>query len=79
MDAKEPVVVYTTNSAGEAEVIRVGLESQGIQCFVTGENQGGLAGITNEITVVVPADQAEEAKRFVELNQPNAGDVEDEE
>lgn len=79
MDPKEPVVVYTTNNAGEAEVIRVGLEAHGIQSFVTGENQGGFVGVTQEITVVVPAEHAEEARRIVELTQPTAPDVPSEE
>jgi hypothetical protein len=66
MDEKEPVVVYTTADANEAEVLRLALEAEGIECFVTGENQGGFSGVIPEITLLVHADQADEARAILE-------------
>jgi hypothetical protein len=39
------VSVYSTNNAGEAEILRAALQGEGIKCEIDGENQAGLAGI----------------------------------
>jgi hypothetical protein len=67
MDSEEPVEVYTTNNANEAEIIRAALLGEGFACRVNGAGQAGLAGLdTQEITIEVPAGDAERARQFIE-------------
>lgn len=75
MDDKEPVVVYTTSDPSEAEVLRIALENEGIECFVTGENQGGFTGVLSEITLVVPPDKADDARRILESTPRTTDDT----
>lgn len=77
MDEKEPVVVYTTNDANEAEVMRLALEAEGIESFVAGENQGGFSGLIPEITILVHADQADQARAILETPPEADDDIDD--
>ena len=70
MDIHEPVRVYSAANPVEAEIIRNYLESEGIRSFVDGLNQAGEAGLTAfEIGVLVPAGDADRARRLIEAHQ----------
>src|SRR5437762_1845849 len=64
--AGEPVVVYQSNDPLDAAMIRNTLTAEGIPCHLDGEQQGGFAHLISEVTVMVPADRAEEARRVIE-------------
>ena len=67
MDPEDPVEIYTTNNANEAEIIHAALLGEGIVCRVNGIGQAGLAGLdTQEITIEVPAGDAERSRTFIE-------------
>ncbi len=79
MDAQEPVEVYSTNNANQAELIRAMLEGEGIRAAIEGENQAGLAGIgTMEIKIVVAAADHDRARTYIE-DHLHEGDYEDDE
>lgn len=44
-DANEAIEVYSVTSPETAELIRATLEADGIHCWISGENQAGLAGV----------------------------------
>jgi hypothetical protein len=64
MHDDELVVVYETNDANDAEIVKVALESEGIMAFVEGEGQAGLTGVL-EIEVVVKAADTERARELI--------------
>ncbi|HKD36392.1 MAG TPA: DUF2007 domain-containing protein [Pirellulales bacterium] len=67
MDADDPIEVYSTNNANEAEFIRSAIAAEGIPAQVTGENQAGLAGITAwPISVMVRTGDYDRARAFIE-------------
>ena len=73
MDSHEPLEVYSTNNANQAELIRAMLESEGIRAALEGEHQAGLAGIGMfEIKVVVSAPDHDRARSFIEDHLRNA-------
>ncbi len=77
MEPDDPVEVYTTNNASEAEIIKAALLEEGIACRVNGAGQAGLAGLdTQEISIDVPAIDADRARAFIEerLAGGDAGD-----
>jgi hypothetical protein len=75
VDASEPVEVYSTNNANEAELICTALDGEGIPCQVTGENQAGLAGITAwPISIMVRASDHDRARAFIEDHQRRQAD-----
>lgn len=67
MDEDELVTVYTVQDAGQAEVIRIALQDEGIPCTVGG-NRAGLAGIL-EIDIMVRANDAVRARRLIEAHE----------
>jgi hypothetical protein len=72
MDPHEPLEVYSTNNANQAELIRSMLEGEGIRATLEGENQAGLAGIGMfEIKVVVSAEDRVRARQFIEDHLEN--------
>lgn len=68
MDANELVKVYTVNEPTHAELIRAELEGEGIACEVSGENQGGFAGVLS-IDIYVRARDADRAHAFIEEHE----------
>ena len=66
MAAQEPVRVFTTNDPIAAEMIRNALQEEGIAAEVSGESQGGFAGVFPEIEVLVKASDADQALRIVD-------------
>lgn len=66
MDADEPVQVYTVNNPLVAELIRNALQAEGIECELSGESQGGFAGVLDEIQIMTRAADAERARAIIE-------------
>jgi hypothetical protein len=67
MDPDEPVVVYTTNTMAEAEMVRNLLRAEGIVCEASGENQGGFPGAgVMEISILTHAADADRARQIIE-------------
>jgi hypothetical protein len=74
MDAEEPVVVYRAGNMAEAEMVRNLLMAEGIACEVSGENQGGFAGVgVVEVTVLVHAADADRARAVIEQHHHKLG------
>lgn len=64
MDENEPVAVYTTTNANEAEVLKTLLEGEGIKTELDGENQGSFSGVLN-VTILVRAHDEEKARKLL--------------
>lgn len=69
MDPLEPVPIYTTYEAAQAEIIKNALQAEGINCQIEGENQGGFAGALL-IRLLVPAKDAVQARAILEAHEP---------
>jgi hypothetical protein len=67
MSEDELLTVYTLQDAGQAEVIRIALENEGIPCTVGG-NRAGLTGIL-EIDIMVRAPDALRARQLIEAHE----------
>lgn len=65
MDTEELVEVYTSTHETEAEVVRGGLEAQGIDAKVSGANQAGFAGVL-EVKVYVKASDELRAREIID-------------
>jgi hypothetical protein len=77
MKADDLVTIYTTNDANEAELIKLNLRDQGISCQLSGEQQGGFAGLgITQVGVVVRAEDADRAQSIIDhfLRQPEKND-----
>ncbi len=72
------VVVYTGNGQLEAEMVRLFLQSEGIDGFITQESAGTALGLTigmlGEARVMVPVEKAADARRL--LDEMEAGKFE---
>ena len=68
MDANELIRVYTVNEPTHAELIRAELQSEGIACEVSGENQAGFAGVLT-IEILVRAKDHDRAHAFIEEHE----------
>ena len=55
-EKNELVHLTTVRTAGEAEVARLALAAEGIECQIVGESQAGLAGVLPIKIYVRPAD-----------------------
>ena len=60
----ELVEVYTVPDPNVAEIINATLQSDGISCWIEGENQAGLAGVLS-IKLLTRAQDADRARRIV--------------
>jgi hypothetical protein len=72
VDPDELVTIYTAREPTLAELIRNELEAEGIRCEVSGENQGGLAGVLN-VDVLVRACDADRARLFIKEHEERLG------
>ena len=67
---EEIVVVETTSGMMEAEILRGLLEAQGITVWLLQESAGRAIGLSvgplGQVDLMVPADQAEEAKKILD-------------
>ena len=61
----ELVHLSTVKTQGEAEVARLALDAQGIECQIVGESQAGLAGVL-PIKIYVRRADLDRAKAIVE-------------
>jgi hypothetical protein len=69
VDHRDPVDVYQATNVAEAEIVRGMLEAEGIRADVGGGGQGELPGILHEVTVMVPAADAERARDLIRAHQ----------
>lgn len=65
MENTEFVPVRTCQSHEEAAIIKNALQDEGISCALDNDHQGGLTGVL-AIRLLVPADQLEKAKAFLD-------------
>ena len=74
----EPVVVYRTFSIADAHVVRSSLESAGFHPEVLGElaslSMEGYSMATGGVRVMVPGEEAEEARELIESTQDSASE-----
>jgi len=65
--------VYSTSDANEAEVLRIALEDEGVECEIDGRSQGGFAGIgVMEVKLLVRASEFDRARAYLEKHLPQA-------
>jgi hypothetical protein len=57
MDTEQLVEVFSTTHEAEAEVVRVQLEAEGIDCQISGANQGSFSGVLDVKIFVKAADE----------------------
>ena len=67
------VTVHKVNDLLKAEIIRNGLDAQGIPCELDGAHQAGLAGVIR-IGLLVPASLADQAKEFIRSHEQQHGE-----
>jgi hypothetical protein len=66
----EPVVVFRTFDLAEAQLLRSRLEAAGLDAEVTHENSAANLDVPGGgVRIVVPAEQAEEARGLIESGQ----------
>lgn len=71
MEAEELMVVYTTDNANTAELMRMALHNEGLKCEIDGESQAGLTGLsTMEIKLLVRAIDYDRARAYIEQHEP---------
>jgi hypothetical protein len=70
MTESKLVSVHNTRDVLYAEVIAAALEGEGIRCLVDNEHQAGLTGVL-EVHVLVAAEHAEQARKFIEEHEAN--------
>ena len=77
MEAEEPVQVYSVSNPMVAEMIRNALTAEGIECELSGESQGGFAGVLDEIQILTHATDAQRALEIIKEMQSHHSDDED--
>lgn len=77
MEHQEPVAIYYVNSPTKAELIRSMLQGEGIPCEISGELQGGYAGVL-EIQILTRAEDAERALSIIREQEEHQTDLQDE-
>jgi hypothetical protein len=68
--------VFTTTHPTQAEMVRMGLQNEGIAAFIDGANQGGFAGALAVHVSVAQKDVARAAVLVEELDRANLSDEE---
>ncbi len=59
--------VYVTDNPTEAEILRVALNNEGVNCEINGERQAGLTGTgVMKIRLFVSAENLDRARTFLE-------------
>ena len=67
MDITEPVCVCTETDATRAEMIKGFLRSEGISCFLAGEQTSANLGLSAfSVDIMVPAGHADRAQKLLE-------------
>ncbi len=66
MDISDPVAVFTVTDPTEAEIVKNALESEGIRCFLDGDLQAAMPGLSAfEIQIMVDAGHADAARKLI--------------
>lgn len=68
----ELVLLTSVNTAAEAEIARIGLHSDGIECQIEGELQAGLAGVL-PIKIYVKEGDLERAMAIANVSVDDRG------
>lgn len=69
------VDVFSTNNANDAELLRMALHGEGIQCEIGGESQGGFTGIdAMKIQLLVRAEDYDRATAFLKKHPHRKSD-----
>jgi hypothetical protein len=72
MHPKDLVSVYTVSTSPEAELVKNFLRGEGIRAFIENEDQAGFQGLTAmEIKILVPAVDADRARKLIEQHEPH--------
>jgi hypothetical protein len=75
----EPVVVFRSFSVAEADLVRASLESAGFHAMLTNElaslSIDGYSMAAGGIRVVVPAEEAIEARALIESTREDTGEA----
>jgi hypothetical protein len=77
-DDKSPLDLKTlikVRGSGLAEVLRIRLEDEGIQCIIEGGNQAGLSGVL-PIRLLVRSSDLDRAKELIEQHESSDEDDE---
>jgi hypothetical protein len=61
------VEIFSTSDPNEAEVLRIALKDEGLNCEIDGKGQGGFTGIgVMEVKLFVRASDAGRARAYLE-------------
>jgi len=71
MESDDLVTVYTLTDGNQAELVKNFLHSEGIRCFLAGEQASGLyPGLSPfQIEIQVPAESADRARRLIQSHE----------
>lgn len=80
MDKEELVLVWRASGQANAEMIKMYLESFGIQVIIYGESVGSAYGLTStplgEVELLVPKSQSQDAMHHLEeINESSDPDL----
>jgi hypothetical protein len=70
VETSDLIRVYTLTNATQAEIIKTFLQEEGIRCFLDGEEAASLGLSAFEINVMVPAGDADRARKLIESHEP---------
>ena len=73
-DEHELVLLITVQTSGEAEIARLALQAEGIDCQIVGDLQAGLAGVLPIKIYVRPAD-LDRARAIADRKPEDAGET----
>jgi hypothetical protein len=71
MEITDPVCIYTDTDPTRAEIIKGFLQSEGIRCFLDGEQASGLGLTAFGIRVMVAAGEADHARKLIQTHEPH--------
>jgi hypothetical protein len=69
MEIDDLETVYTLTDANQAEVVKNFLQSEGVRCFLDGEQAGSLGLSAFTIRVQVRAGDADRARKLIESHE----------
>ncbi len=65
---EELIPIYQSTDLGRTEVVRLALESEGIQCALENENQAGFSGVL-QCRLFVRESDAEAARELIRSHE----------
>jgi len=75
MDTQDLVRVYAARNEFQAEIIRNGLEAEGIPCQLENPYQGGMS-VVIEVSLWVHASDAQRARAIIEEHEERLANME---